>query len=357
MTVLSRVAREGLDDLVSLECDVCVPPVLSSSTEAEMRKLGWLLEADGHPFDVCPWCDLSVPKKERVRRGDPSPVAPDPERLPNLIVVGAAKAGTTSLHNYLDLHPEIVMSHDKEMRFFTDPDCRSWLGRYQDYFAPGTRYRGESTPQYTKWPLFPGVADRIAELTPDAKLIYVVRDPIDRLVAEFVEEATWGVMTGDIEDHLRDAEAPHNPLVAPSRYATQLRELGRTLDPKQILVVDLVTLADDPAGSLAAIFDFLDLSPVDLDEEALHPRNAWGSKGALPGWYRALRRPALIRLAHRLPTGRLSALRAFVRGKVSKPVERPEPTQETLDRLRAVLAPEVAELREATGLEFARWSL
>jgi len=243
------------------------------------------------------------------------------------------------------------------MRFFTDPDHLSWVGRYQASFAPGTTYRGESTPQYTKWPVFPGVVDRMADLVPDARLLYLVRDPVDRAIAEYLEEATWGVITEDIETALADADQPHNRIIAPSRYATQLRELRRRFDPDRILVVDLDTLAADPAGSLAGVFAFLDLPPIALDPEALRPQNAWGSKGALPGWYQALRRPALIRLVHRLPTQRLSALRAFVRGKVSKPVERPEPTAQTLERLRAVLAPEVAELRAMTGLAFAGWSL
>ena len=357
MTVLARFSRDGLDDLVSIECDVCVPPVLSSSTLPEMRELGWLLEDDGHALDVCPWCVLSVPERDRRRRGDPEPVSPDPERLPNLVVIGAAKAGTTSLHNYLDLHPDVVMSHDKEMRFFTDPDCRSWIGRYQDYFPAGTRYRGESTPQYTKWPLYPGVADRIAELAPDARLIYLLRDPVERALAEYVEEATWGVMSGDIDEHLADADVPHNRLVAPSRYASQLREFHRRFDPDRILVVDLDTLGAEPAQSLARIFDFLGLPQIDLDEEALRPRNVWGSKGAHPGWYRALRRPALIRAVHRLPTDRLEALRAFVRRRISKPVERPAPSPQTLERLREVLAPEMADLRAMTGLDFDGWSV
>jgi hypothetical protein len=357
MTLLARLDRSGRDDLVSLECDVCVPPVLSSSTETEMRELGWLLAVDGHPFDVCPWCVLSVPERDRTRRADPAPATPDPARLPNLVVIGAAKAGTTSLHNYLDLHPDITMSEDKEMRFFTDPDCRSWIGRYQDYFAAGTRYRGESTPQYTKFPLYPGVVDRMADLVPDARLVYLVRDPIDRALAEYVEEATWGVLSGDVEEHLRDADEPHNRIVAPSRYATQLREFRRRFDTDQILVVDLVTLSEHPAETLARIFDFLGLPPIELDEEALRPRNAWGFKGTHPAWYRALRRPALIRAVHRLPTERLEKLRAFVRRRVSKPVERPEPSAETLERLRSLLAPEVADLREMTGLPFDRWSL
>jgi len=357
VTVLARFTREGLDDLLSMECDVCVPPVLSTSTEPEMRELGWRLAADGHAVDVCPWCVLSVPERERVRRGDPEPVAPDPDRLPNLIVVGAAKAGTTSLHNYLDLHPDITMSADKEMRFFTDPDCRSWVGRYQDYFAAGTRYRGESTPQYTKWPLFPGVADRIAELAPDARLIYLLRDPVERSIAEYVEEATWGVMSGDIDEHLADADAAYNRLVAPSRYATQLRELHRRIDPDRILVVDLADLSEEPGKTLAAVFEFLELPAIDLDEEALRPRNAWGFKGTHPAWYRALRRPALIRAVHRLPTERLERLRAFVRRRISKPVERPEPSPETVARLRTALAPEMADLRDLTGMTFSRWSL
>ena len=268
-----------------------------------------------------------------------------------------AKAGTTSLHNYLDLHPDIAMSEDKEMRFFSDPDCRSWIGHYQDYFQADARYRGESTPQYTKWPLFPGVADRLAELAPDARLIYVVRDPIERLVAEYVEEATWGVMTGDIEDYLRDADAPANVLVAPSRYATQLRELRRCFDADRILVVDLADLAEDPAKTLAAVFEFLDLPAIDPDEEALHPRNAWGFKGTHPAWYRAVRRPALIQLVHRLPSDRIEQLRAFVRRRISKPVERPDLSAETASRLRTLLEPEVAGLRDLTGQPFARWSL
>jgi hypothetical protein len=357
MTVLARFAREGRDELVSLQCDLCVPPVISCSTYVEMRRLGWLLAADGHPHDVCPWCDLSVPERDRRPRRDPEPVAPDASRLPNLIVVGAAKAGSTSLHGYLDLHPEVTMSQDKEVRFFTDPDHLAWVGRYQDYFPPGTSYRGESTPQYTKWPVFPGVVDRMADLVPDARLLYLVRDPVERTLAEYVEEATWGVITEDIESVLSDLEEPHNRIVAPSRYATQLREIHRRFDPAQVLVVDLVDLRDDPAATMRRIFDFLGLPQIELDEEALRPRNAYGDKGTLPGWYQTLRRPALIRLVHRLPTEQLGRVRTFVTRRISKPVERPEPSEVALARLRAILGAEADELRAMTGQPFAGWSV
>jgi hypothetical protein len=355
--ILAQFAREGRDELISLQCDLCVPPVISCSTYVEMRKLGWLLTADGHAHDICPWCDLSVADRDRKPRGDAVTVAPDPTRLPNLIVVGAAKAGSTSLHNYLALHPEIAMSEDKEVRFFTDPGHLAWVGRYQDYFPAGTTYRGESTPQYTKWPVFPGVVDRMADLVPDARLIYLVRDPVDRAIAEYIEEATWDVITEDIETALSDADQSHNRIVAPSRYATQLRELYRRFDPAQVLVVDLGDLKDDPVSTMRRIFAFLELEQIELDEEALRPLNPYGGKGRLPGWYQALRRPALIRLMHRLPTGQLIRFRTFVTRRISKPVERPKPTDVTLERLRKELAPEVADLRHLTGQSFAGWSL
>ncbi len=356
MTVLSRFAREGRDELISLQCDLCIPPVISCSTTVEMRKLGWLLVADGQPQDICPSCDLSVPQRDRRPRQDPEPVSPDPDLLPNLVVVGAAKAGSTSLHNYLALHPEISMSNDKEMRFFTDPDHLSWVGRYQANFAPGTTYRGESTPHYTKWPIFPGVVDRMADLIPDARLLYLVRDPVERAIAEYLEEATWGVITEDIEAALVDADQPHNRIVAPSRYATQLREIHRRFDRSQVLVVDLADLRDDPQATMSRIFDFLGVPPIELDEEALRPRNSYGDKGALPGWYQTFRRPALIRLAHKLPTEQLGRVRTFVTRRISKPVERPQPSAESLTRLRKELAPEVEELRAVTGLALSGWS-
>lgn len=357
MAVLNRFAREGREDQVSIQCDLCVPPVLSASTESEMRKLGWLLQAHGHPLDVCPWCDLKVPAAQRVRRGDAVPVTPDPGRLPNLVVIGAAKAGTTSIHNYLDLHPEIAMSSDKEVRFFSDPECRSWVGRYQDYWPDAVRYRGESTPQYTKWPLYPDVASRMAGLTPGARLIYLVRDPIDRVVAEYVEEATWGVVTASFEEEMADLEAPHHRLVAPSRYATQLREFLRFFPAEQVLVVDLADLDADPTGTMSRVFAFLGLDAVSLESDDLAARNAYGSKGQHPAWYRALRQPWVIRLAHKMPAGSLERVRGFVSRNVMKPVERPVPSPETLARLRSHLSAEVADLRSLTGQSFAGWSL
>ena len=90
--------------------------------------------------------------------------------LPNLIVIGGLKCGTTSLHHYLNLHPQIAMSRPKELNFFVDE--LNWeLGPewYASHFDRDAEVRGETSPHYTNLPRFEGVAERMRELLGDAR--------------------------------------------------------------------------------------------------------------------------------------------------------------------------------------------
>ena len=85
--------------------------------------------------------------------------------LPNLIVIGGLKCGTTSLHHYLGLHPRIEMSRPKELNFFVSE--LNWdLGAdwYASHFDRSAQIRGETSPHYTNLPRFTGVAERMREL-------------------------------------------------------------------------------------------------------------------------------------------------------------------------------------------------
>jgi hypothetical protein len=115
--------------------------------------------------------------------------APSPEfasgALPNLIVVGAQKCGTSGLHFYLGHHPEIAMSSPKELNFFVVE--RNWsrgLDWYRGHFDPEAAVRGESSPNYTTYPHHLGIPERMHEAVPGAKLIFLVRDPLERFLAQ-----------------------------------------------------------------------------------------------------------------------------------------------------------------------------
>lgn len=353
MTTLAPLS----DGLLTMQCDICVPPNLTVNTPAELLRTGWELRSSNRELDACPNCVVHLGARDRQARGDASPTEPDAEKLPNIVVVGASKAGTTSMLNYLALHPEIAASTEKEMRFFQDPDHLKWVGIYQEHFAVGTRYRAEATPFYSSTPCFPGVVDRMADLVPDAKIIYLVRDPIDRIVAEYVEQLQWRAAGGSFDERLRSPGDPLNYLVASSRYATQLREYQRRFPADQITVIDLADLSADVVGVMRDVFDSLDLEWPAISQDDFIPLNTRGEKKMFPEWMFELRRGPIVRALHKLPQRPRQFLSDFAWRRLRASVERPELSEENRRLLAEVLAPEVADLRQMTGLSFSTWSL
>ncbi len=115
------------------------------------------------------------------------------DKLPTFIIIGAMKAGTSSLHNYLNAHPEISMSKKKETDFFLTEDHGGRdIKWYKSQFDPTKPVRGETSPNYTKRHYYPGVPERMHKLLPNIKLIYVVRDPIDRLISNYMHAVNEG---------------------------------------------------------------------------------------------------------------------------------------------------------------------
>ncbi|MDE3166049.1 MAG: sulfotransferase [Acidobacteriota bacterium] len=127
-------------------------------------------------------------------------------RRPNLFIIGAMKPGTTSPHEYLDTHPQIAMSETKEPGYFAEElsldkgECS-----YLSLFAQDERivFRGESSSHYTKLPLYRSVAERLHRFCPDARLIYIMRDPFDQATESQIPELRRELeelLHGNIED-------------------------------------------------------------------------------------------------------------------------------------------------------------
>ncbi len=109
--------------------------------------------------------------------------------------------------------------------------------------SPNVRVRGEATPSYTHYPFLTDVPRRIHSVIPETKLIYVVRDPIERIVAHWAQTQEDGDRTS-LEEALADYDRPDHPIVCASKYATQIeRFLGVFLSPEQILVLDMHQLS------------------------------------------------------------------------------------------------------------------
>jgi sulfotransferase family protein len=243
------------------------------------------------------------------------------------------------------------MSQAKELMFFTREDWRERVGWYESQFGPG-RIRGESSPTYTMFPFLPSTAERIHELTPEARIIYLVRDPVERAIANYVELTALRLEDRPIDDALSDLADPANPHVCASRYATQLERFLDRFAPERILVIDHLDLLTDRAATLRETFRFLE-----IDENFTTPSfDRLHNARAVKVRYNRL---GFWMVRHRiltLPRGPFGAgpLIQPLRGLLSSPIDTGL-APETRAGLVAALRPEVERLRELTGKPFARW--
>ncbi len=177
--------------------------------------------------------------------------------LPNLIVIGGAKCGTTSLHHYLSLHPEIGMSDPKELDFFLEEvGRRRGIGWYQTKFpSAGKTVWGEVSPHYTRYPVYRGVPKRMHSVIPNAKLIYILRDPMERMISQIVDDFS----SSDAYKDLRSAVCPFDtsPFVVPSLQCFQLEQYLPYYNQSQILLITAEGLAQHRFETMFTIFRFL----------------------------------------------------------------------------------------------------
>ena len=204
--------------------------------------------------------------------------------LPDFLVIGAPKSGTTALHAALAQHPGLYMSPIKEPKhFLTDgpPPTRGGPGDVQTYrehvwrredyealfeAAPGGTLRGESTPLYM---YDPDAMRRIHEAIPDAKLIAIIRDPVERAHSNWTH--LWSAGLEPLGDFVQACDEEPRRIEAGwasfwhytglSRYGEQLERVFSLFPRDQVLVIRYRQLVDEPAKTLDEIFTFLGVEP------------------------------------------------------------------------------------------------
>jgi hypothetical protein len=295
--------------------------------------------------------------------------------LPNVLVIGAQKAGTTSLHYYLGLHPQISMSHPKELDFFIDKsalgegcqlrDSReiaianlsegnwsSGLQWYSEHFDAQAPVRGESSPNYTAPWFLPAAAERIQSTIPDVRLIFVVRDPIERMISQYMHYVASGQESRDIATAFGD---PDGMYTTRSLYHAQLEHYLARFPVGHILITAQEDLLRRRRATLREIFEFLEVDPNFWSQNVERLRQQSAAKGQV--W-------RLWDRAHRITGGALDRYVPYgLRWRVSKRLARPSADRrpsvdpELRQTLVARFREDVARLREVASRDFREWSL
>ena len=287
--------------------------------------------------------------------------------LPNLLIIGAMKCGTTSLHNYLGAHPEISMSKKKQLSFFSRENWQTELDWYKDQFTNSAKIRGEATPNYSVYPLIPNVPARIYQVIPDVRLIYIVGDPVKRITSQWMEwyahepegPPTFGEATvvQPLSQALADWDSSRNPYVAPSRYATQLERYLRFFPQDRIAVVDQDALRRDRQNTLERVFQFLGVDPQYFSSGFASELNVGSTKRRHHPVYSRIRRVVVGLGAKHVPGRIRQPVARRLEGAFSDSVPRPEIPPHLDDALAESLHQEAERLRSLTGMAFDSWSV
>jgi len=280
---------------------------------------------------------------------------------PNLIIIGSQKCGTTSLHAYLNHHPEIAMSDTKELNFFSYPT--TWergVKWYESQFQGIGNIRGEASPSYTMYPVFLDVPNRMHSVIPDAKLIYIVRDPIDRIISHYLHQWYRNRVDGAFQDlfsDLTNKKVQH--FINTSRYHMQLSKYLDYFDMSRISVISLEDLYASPEQTLGNIFRFLEIDDKVFPNECTKALHVTQLKVRPTRASRfVFSKNPFTRPLHKILSRALSEpTKLRLRAIIGKKQKKPEINGSTRNQLIALLRDDVAQFRELTGKSFRTWNI
>jgi hypothetical protein len=208
--------------------------------------------------------------------------------LPNFIIIGSARSGTTSLYNYLVQHPDIAPALQKEIHFFDYNYQKgpSWYrGQFPalpyKYYAETIRKRGLITGEASPYYLFhPYTPQRVAQLLPGVKLIALLRNPVERAFSHYCWEVGWGNEHLPFEDAIEQEEKRiqvgmqnlekgmsfnhlHFSYISRGKYAEQLERWFKYFPREQCLIIKSEDMYSNPTDIFKQTLNFLHIPIID----------------------------------------------------------------------------------------------
>lgn len=272
--------------------------------------------------------------------------------LPDFLIIGAMKAGTTTMYRDLITNPDIYMPIDKEPECLVHDNVLTPDGSkvYANHFQPAKPNQtcGEASTAYTKLPDYKNVPQRAVKiLKQNFKVIYIVREPVARIISHHYHASNQAQMDRDINTAIHN----NNELINYSRYALQIEPWLEAIGPDRIRIVKFETYVEERIKTIVNLCRFLDVKPrQDLIQpgKIYNQGTARSDQNGLLGWlpdnslYRKFIRPLL-------PIKVKDAIRNTLLPKVDAPPL--PPTPETVDYILDQLAPDMDKLIKHMGLD------
>lgn len=183
-------------------------------------------------------------------------------KWPDFFLVGAMKAGTTSLHSYLSAHPEISMSEPKEPGYFSRDDrFKKGIDWYQSHFKSASvdQIWGDSSTCYSRRPIYQYSADRIYDVNPNAKIIYIVRDPVLRAYSHYKHRMEEALISNGKTMTYKEFLLSDEEVLISGKYYYQIKKYYDLFGARNIHICNFDDLIKDPVMVMGYVHRFLDV--------------------------------------------------------------------------------------------------
>jgi len=281
---------------------------------------------------------------------------------PTFIIIGAHKAGTTSLYEYLSQHPQVYLPPIKETNYFAYEDAYASDGSYypvrtwEDYTAlykgaGSYRARGDVSPEYL---LNHSSAWRIREALPDCKIIVSLREPISRAYSHYTDEFRTGARTGRHPPLAEDVNLSER-WVRAGLYYSHLKHYYDLFPKTNILPVEFDMIIKDPQKTASRIFEFIGVDPqLSVRSDTVY------NAGGLPRQaflFNVLRKTRLGALMKHYAPPRVRTAFSTAKARLLKHITRaaPELPEETAQELASLYFREILLLQGLVGIDLHYW--
>ncbi len=191
----------------------------------------------------------------------------------NFLIIGAAKSATTSLSDGLAQHPDICFSQPKEPQFFSKTNWRHHISAYHALFTSKAKLYGEGSTNYTKYPSFnKQIHTDIFEYNPEMKLIYIMRNPIDRITSHYTHTYNRGY------EHMQDineAVFQNEHYISTSKYAKQIIPYIEQFGKEHVLLLFFEDFITQPQEVLNTVYRFLKIDQLDIDISSINSNKSF----------------------------------------------------------------------------------
>jgi len=277
----------------------------------------------------------------------------------NTFIVGAPKAGTTSLHHYLSQHDEACMSTIKEPNRFSSKEVSSLFYNalcvddneaYQNLFSEKKSIMGEASVSYL---FYDKVPSRIKAYNPDAKIIIMLRNPVERAFSHYLMDCRLGFCSLTLEEILANPQkhtAYFQQYLEVGKYYSQVQRYLTTFGDKQVKIILYEDFKNNTQNEMSRLFAFLNIHSQSIDYSVqnpfLAPSNALIANLYKVDWIRK-------GMKYISPIKLVQSIKARFFSSQSKP----ELSDETQEKLKAYFKNDVIRLEKLLTIDLSRWKI